>query len=144
MTSSVVLTYAVFCDLAAEHWTSQEGRVCATSTNRSLEPPSPYFNLHSCKWLQHVKCTGGEILSTYGVAQGVQLLFEGCMGWYSANGDDRVNMGDGEVLNTSEWLREIKYSQKLFTRGNAMQVGNCAFELWAAQSGRKPLIKPFS
>ena len=145
MTSPVVLTYSVFCDPAAERWTSQKGTVCATSTNRSLQPPSPYFNRHSCKWLQHVKCTGGEILSTYGVAWGVQLLFEGCIGWYSANGDGRVNIRDGEVLNTSEWLSEIKYNQKLFTRGNAMQVGNCAFKLWAAQAGQKPLIiKPFS
>jgi hypothetical protein len=109
MTSSVVLPYAVFCDPTTEHWTSQEGRVCATSTNRSLEPPSLYFTLHSCKLLQHVKCTGGETLPTYGVELGVQLLFEGCMGRYRANGDDRVNIKDGEILNASEWLREIKY-----------------------------------
>ena len=129
MTSSLVLPYAVFCEPAVEHWTSPEGRVCATSTNRSLEPPSRYFTLHSCKLLQHVKCTGGKIISTYGVGLGVQLLFEGCVGGgrYRANRDDRVNIKDGEILNTSEWLREIKYNQKLFTRGNAMQVGNCAF-----------------
>jgi hypothetical protein len=113
----LVLPYAVFCEPAVEHWTSQEARFCATATNRSLEPPSFYFTLHSCKLLQHVKCTGGEIISTYGVALGVQLLFESCVGRYRANRDDRVNIKDWEILNTSEWLRKIKYNQKLFHSG---------------------------
>jgi hypothetical protein len=46
---------------------------------------------------------------------------------------DSVNVRAREVLNTSEWLREIKYNQELFTQGNAVQVGNCAFKLWAAE-----------
>jgi hypothetical protein len=50
MTASVILTYAVFCDPAREHWTSQEGRVCATLANRSLEPLSPFMQVvATCK-----------------------------------------------------------------------------------------------
>jgi hypothetical protein len=53
----------------------------------------------------------------------MKLLFEDLIGGMQCS-EGTVGIRDREILNTSAWLRKIKYNPKWLTSGNVTRLGN--------------------
>jgi hypothetical protein len=53
----------------------------------------------------------------------MKLLFEDLMGGMQYS-EGTGSVRDREILNTSAWLRKIKYNPKLLTPGNVTRLGD--------------------
>jgi hypothetical protein len=86
----------------------------------------PNFNPSSCKWLQYVKCIGGETLSTYGVAKGDEIVVCGvCRGCDETRGQ---SWGD---LEYSRMARRDKIKAEVLHSSEAVYLkwgGGCMFQ----------------